>query len=152
MRRVLIAVVLAVSMAAPVAAQQPAAWMINNLDTECAPMKLRVNVWGHAEGDSQLRSGLWNAAESRLRAAGVYESEAWQDLIVSVGTLHSAGSVELTLLRAATDSGYGKPGLVVVWTTEHLTIHGDEQRHRQAASGLLDEFIAAYLRANPECG
>ena len=153
MRRTLIAASVTAVLSMPAEAEQTAEWMVENLATGCAPMSLSVHLWGDAESDSRLLQGARNAAESRLRVARLYNSEpSWQELQISIGIVHSASVVKLQLFRGASDSGYGRPGLVIVWIAETLAVHGDDQRHRQAVSEHLDQFITDYLRANPKCG
>lgn len=116
-------------------------------------MSLFVYLWAEAEGNSQLRNGLWNAAEWRLRAAGIYDSEArWQILYVQVGTAAEADVIQLRLHRGLRDTGSGSAGEAIVWSAQGLGVRGDEQDFLQAVSGKLDQFITEYLRANPECG
>ncbi|MCY4609964.1 MAG: hypothetical protein OXD40_15440 [bacterium] len=154
MKRTLIAAALAACVASPTEALllegERAA---ENLATQCAPVALHIALWGNAEDNTELWIKLWNAAESRLRSARIFDDEnQYQVLNVLVGSHGAATVIEMDLRRFAIDSGHGKSGEVIVWTTLHLMAHGDDQLYRDVAAGHLDQFLAEYLRANPECG
>lgn len=93
-----------------------------------------------------------NAAESRLRAARLYDADAEQFLYVNVNLVGGAFSISIKLERRLDDLGYGQGGLATVWHKGSLGTHGGGHDGGQFILGSLsrhlDEFIAKYLAAN----
>ena len=155
MRRVLSVMALVVGLCGPVGAQLYGEWMADNLATGCLPMGFSTHFWGDEEDDGRLERSLNNAGESRLRTAGVYTPDGWEqyglDLSFSVSTLAQASRVDLRLFRFVRDLGNGKPGTVIAWAASSIGIHGDAQDYRNTLAEMLDHFLTEYLRANPGC-
>ena len=86
-------------MATPAGARLSGEQTVDNLDTGCLPMEFHVNLWGDSEGNEDLERILRIAGRSRLRAAGVFNADAWDEygqyLLVSLGTYASANSTAL---------------------------------------------------------
>ena len=157
MRRIIAAAVLvSAAMGGTAKAQLFGDWLKDNLRTGCAPMGLAVDLVGRAEGDDRLRDNLWNAAESRLRAAGIFERPAKvQEFSVSVlstgpegQTKPNVAAVGVRIYRNIRDTGLGRFGLVIVW--ERTALVGIASV-RETVADFGDQFITEYLRANPEC-
>ena len=95
-----------------------------------------------------------NAAESRLRAARLFDADAKQFLYVNVGVVGRAFSISINLERRLDDLGYGHGGLANVWNRGSLGTHGGGHSGGQFVLGSLskhlDEFIAKYLAANDD--
>ena len=151
-----LAALLAVGLVESTGAQLHGEWMADNLATGCTPMSLDLTLYGEAEGNERLRKNLRNAAESRLRTAGVYDINGWeehrQSLDIRVGTNGVASSMELILYRFVMDTGYGQAGPVLAWEWGTIGVHGGGQDILNTVSEGLDQFITEYLRANPTCG
>ena len=143
----------------------------DNLRTGCAGMGIVPSIiahgrrpygnsgtWDKKELGKLLRMRLRNAAESRLRAAKLFDFRMEEQyLAIRVMVAQSRPLIaytSLSLNRYAYDTGYGRGGRVEVWSIGSLTRHhSDIQKAIDiAVSVLLDKFLTEYLRANPECG
>ena len=91
---------------------------------------------------------ITNTAESRLRAARLFNTEEKQFLSINVSIFNGAFNINVEFKRPL-DLGYGLKGIVDVWNTENLGTHGGNGLYiLNAVSKYLDEFLADYLRVN----
>lgn len=148
------------ALAAPADAQLRGEWVADNLRTGCEPMALHAS--SHAftpHDDENLEERLRTAAESRLRAARLYEDPpprpVQQKLVIRVlvtgpeGGPSDTSRWDVSLYRWARNTGYGQIGPVIVW---HWGAIGGVDHIVSSVSEMVDRFLVEYLRANPECG
>ena len=124
-----------------------------NLAAFCNPMGVVVESVrnkisrkiGLTEGD------LVNAAESRIRAAQLFNDESPQYLYININPTKSAFSADVALMRRTQDTGFGFSGIVNVWDDGATGTHGGDGRYvLSVVSRILDRFIAEYLRENED--
>ncbi len=114
------------------------------------------------EGDAigLTRERVQVLAESRLRAARLYDADATPYLYVNVGVLVSdyreqgAYSITLQFNKALYDSASERSGRAVTWQRGRYGMHGGDAGFiMQNLSERLDHFVLEYLRINEDaCG
>ena len=168
-RYALIPAVLLAALAGPVAADSAEArfeWF--QLLTHCAPMGLIVvDLRGDAKRIGLTRESLILAAESRLRAARLFEPDdsiiagsTLPYLYVEVHVVGSAFSVNIHLNKFLWDHELGNKifwdysdlsGYAATWETGSTGTHGGNGNYvLSSLQRHLDKFMAAYLRVNEE--
>ena len=129
-----------------------------HLFNACQPMGLAVEGLNDDARDIRLtEERLRVAADSRLRAARLYTSDAlradYAYLYVNVNVSGPAFSIRLAYNKIARDM-FGRTGWATTWTTGAAGTHGRDASYIVSVlSEHLDRFLAAYLRVNEEaCG
>ena len=88
-------------------------------------------------------------AESRLRAARLYDALARHYLYVRVGVLGSAFHIEVSFQKLLRDDVSEKNGIAATWYDGSLGTHGGNAGFiLQGVSEHLDKFVLEYLRVN----
>ena len=126
------------------------------LFNECAPIDLLVEgLPDDAAGIDLTKQRIQTLAESRLRAARLYDAAARYHLYVRVGVLVSnnrrggAFSVEVSYRKLLYDSVSDEYGIAQTWESTAYGMHSrDADYILQAVSEHLDGFVLEYLRAN----
>lgn len=138
-----------------------------HLFSRCAPMDLVVKIFHYklpwedpkspgfdkSEREVQLvltNASMADAAESRLRAARLFEKNASQYLHVKMHRHSVAFTYTIGLHRWIEDSGFGRSGTLPVWTVSRLGTGADKSGELafEDLSEQVDSFVAAYLRVN----
>ncbi len=129
-----------------------------DLFNECAPMDLVVErLPDGAEYVGLDEARVQTLAESRLRAARLYDATAPTYLYVRVGVLvinnrrgaNGAFSTEVSYRKRLYDSMSNRSGLAETWdVTSYGTHSGDAGYILQSVSEHLDHFVLDYLRVN----
>ena len=126
------------------------------LFNQCRPMGLTVEGLSKDAGKINLRkSQIQAAAESRLRAARLYDSDelssSW--LYINISIVGRAHGVFLMYNRFLSDPDNGTDGDAVTWYSGNAGTHGNNPHFiLSILSEHLDRFIADYLRVNhPAC-
>lgn len=192
------AFVLAVGKGSPAgSASLQGEWAADNLRMGCAPMGMDVVIQlpdskGEQQEEASIKDDIWNAAEWRLRSAGIFRplteiydnrsaliaqvppydktdpranplegivkirriktENPLQWLVFSLLGVGDATAVSLALYRRVTFlAGGGGEQAVIVWEHNAVQSHADDQGRQTMLMQLLDTFLTAYLRANPEC-
>ena len=129
-----------------------------DLFNECAQINLLVeNLSYDAEDIDLTKERIQTLAESRLRAARLYDAEARPYLYVRVGMLISddrhggAYTIEVSFNKHLRDGMLELEGFASTWNTGTYGTHsGDASFIMQGLSERLDEFILEYLRVNED--
>ena len=124
---------------------------------ECAPIRLIVESLSSTDAaDIDLtEERIQTLAESRLRAARLYDAAARPYLYVRVGVLVSenrsggAYSIGIFFKKYLGDGVSEQSGLAATWETGNYGTHGGDAGYiMQIVSEYLDRFILEYLRVN----
>ncbi len=127
------------------------------LFNECRPIRLVVEDLSDDAADIELtEERIQTLAESRLRAARLYDDSALHRLYVRVGVLVSEKNrdggtftVSVQYAKVLYDSVSGEVGLADTWHTGSYGTHsGDAGYIMQSLSEHLDRFVLEYLRTN----
>ena len=120
----------------------------------CGALKLVVERLSDGAADIDLTEDrIETLAESRLRAARLYNAEAIPYLYIRVGVMKqgSAFTVDVSLNKAVRDVTSSQFGLAETWTAGNFGLHGRDAGYiLQSVSELLDRFILEYLRVNED--
>ena len=149
MRRLILITSALITLAMSTRAQLSGEWVQDNLATECSAITYLV------AGDLDFSLPIEQMSDHLLQRAGIPRTESDPGtmgdayLIVSKDVVAGALHVMTTFYRRIADTGYGKPGMVVVWSSQSLV--PDFQQPFTIATEQLNQFITEYLRANPEC-
>ena len=121
----------------------------------CEPMNLLVEGLPDDAVEIDLfRSRIETLAESRLRAARLYDADASPYLYVKVGVLVSerssgAFTVDVAYKKTVYDSESDWWGYAQTWNAGSYGTHGGDAGYiMQSVSERLDQFILEYLRVN----
>lgn len=125
------------------------------LYTACQPINLFVESFRDDEEDIGLsRQAVVNAAESRLRAARMYNDavRAWF-LYIRINVVGLAFRVDVQFKRRLFQYNRLLNGLATTWETSTTGTHGkDAQYILGILSEYLDSFLVDFLRVNePAC-
>ena len=132
---------------------------VNDLDrfrlfNECTPMDLAVEEYrGDADwADVGLTADrIQTMAESRLRAARLYDATARAYLYVNVNVLSRSFSVDVDYKKPVYDAVSGETNYATTWDFGGAGGHGgDASFILQGLSEQLDRFILEYLRVNED--
>ena len=129
------------------------------LFADCQPIYLTVFVQADAPEVSGLtEERVKTVAESRLRAARLYESDI--EILPNIGMLHVAVYVQeqtraaiskIEFLKPFSDQFTGQYRHTGTWETNRIGIAGvDGNLVMQGVSEMMDEFINEYLRVNEQ--
>ena len=126
------------------------------LYTACQPIYLFVEpLTDDAEDIGLSRQAIVNAAESRLRAARLYEPRPREPRLLSVNIRVSVSTftVILAFRKTLFDRLTQSYGLATTWETGTYGIHGRDATYILGVlSRHMDEFIVEFLRVNePAC-
>ena len=117
----------------------------------CRPLGLIVEVLPEdAEEIGLTRERIQTAAESRLRAARLYDAEADHYLYVNVNTLGVVGrafSIGVGYKKWLHDEALGIGGMAQTWHTGAAGT-GGASYILQVVSEHMDRFVVEYLRVN----
>ena len=117
---------------------------------ECAPIDLIVE--GPSDGAAAIdltMERIQTLAESRLRAARLYDAAALPYLYVRVVVLGGAFNTKVSFNKWLRDDVSEKNGIAETWDTGRLGTHGGNAGFiLQGVSELLDRFVLEYLRVN----
>ena len=127
-----------------------------DLFNECAQINLMVENLSDDAADIDLtKDRVQTLAESRLRAARLYDAEARPYLYVRVGMLVSddrhggAYTIEVSFNKPLRDGMLELDGFASTWDTGTYGTHsGDTSFIMQGLSEALDKFVFEYLRVN----
>ena len=125
------------------------------LFAECKPLQLFVQKKDRDAAMIDLtEESIQTAAESRLRSARLYSTEADQVLYIDVTVIASAFHIHLKYMKKLFDSLSGERLLAVSWNTGSTGQHaGDSGYILSSLSRYLDEFLVEFLRVNEAaCG
>ena len=120
--------------------------------TKCTPIRLLVeDLPEDAREISLTRQRIQNMAESRLRAARMYDEEVHPHLYINVNVVGRAWSVILELNKVLDDQVSGHQSFASTWDSGSTGTHGGDAGYiMQSVSEHLDRFILEYLRVNEE--
>ena len=117
---------------------------------ECAPINLIVE--GLSDGAAAIdltMERIQTLAESRLRAARLYDAAALPYLYVRVGVFGGAFHIKVSFKKRLRDDVSEKNGIAETWDTGSLGTHGGDAGFiLQGVSEHLDRFVLEYLRVN----
>ena len=125
------------------------------LFADCGPMRLVVEELGEDAANIGLTEGpIRAAAESRLRSARLYSTEADQYLYIIVTAVGFAYSVDLQYNKNVFDRLSGFSYLTPTWNTASTGMHfGDSGYILSSVSQHIDFFLVEFLRVNEAaCG
>ena len=135
-------------------AQDVSAFDRFKLFNECGPMNLSVEDYGDDADRSDIGltvDRIQTMAESRLRAARLYNATALPYLYVNVNVAKRGYSVDVDYNKVVYDAVSGETNYAKTWTTGGTGTHvGDAGFILQGLSEHLDRFILAYLRVNED--
>ena len=124
------------------------------LFNECGPMHLTVEDYGDDADwtDTGLTvDRLQTMAESRLRAARLYDATARPFLYVNVNVVSSSYSLSVKYHKFVYDPVSGETSLAATWDVGSTGTHGGDAGYiLQSVSESLDSFILEYLRVNED--
>ena len=130
---------------------------INRFDlfTECSPMHLLVE--GLHEDATKIgltEEAIQATAESRLRSARLYSSEADPYLYINVNVVGPAFSDRLQFRKTLFDPLTGLSFPAATWQIGAAGTHGRDAGYiLSTVSQHLDQFLVEFLRVNEEaCG
>lgn len=122
----------------------------------CRPLDLIVEFLPEdAEEIGLTRERIQTAAESRLRAARLYDAEADHDLYVNVNVVGSAFSIGIGYNKWLHDEALDIVGRAQTWHAGAAGTHGggDASFILQGVSEHMDRFVVECLRVNESaCG
>lgn len=120
------------------------------LFNDCKPMDLVVERLHDDAGKIGLtKARLQAAAESRLRSARLYDSDAAAYLYMNVAVASPAFSIRLEYRKRVFDPASVKSGYAATWNTGSTGTHGGDAGYIVSAlSEKLDRFLVEYLRVN----
>ena len=117
----------------------------------CRPLYLVVeDLNKHAEEIGLTKERIQTAAESRLRAARLYDAEAADHyLYVNVTVARRAFSTRVGYNKLLHDEALGIGGRAETWNTGSTGTHGGDAGYiLQDVSEKIDRFVVEYLRVN----
>ena len=124
------------------------------LFNECGPMNLGVEPYKDNAGWADIGltvDRIQTMAESRLRAARLYDATARSYLFVDVNVVGSGFSLNVNYNKLVYDAVSGETYYATTWTTGGTGTHGGDAGFiLQGLSENLDRFILAYLRVNED--
>ena len=123
------------------------------LFNECGPMDLAVEDYGDAGwADIGLTvDRIQTMAESRLRAARLYDVTAFPILYVNVNVVTRGFSLGVEYRKVVYDRVSGETNYATTWESGSVGTHsGDAGFILQGLSEYLDRFILEYLRVNED--
>ena len=124
-----------------------------SLFNECTPMKLVVEEYA---GDSDWADigltvdRIQTMAESRLRAARLYDGTALAYLYVNVNILGTGVSLSVRYNKLVYDAVSGETNLATTWDAGSVGTSNSASFILQGLSEHLDRFILEYLRVNED--
>ena len=125
-----------------------------NLFNECGPMNLVIEEY---QGDTDWSDigltvdRIQTMAESRLRAARLYDATALAYLYVNVNVLGRAFSLRVEYSKVLYDGVSGETNYARTWDIDSAGTHGGDAGFiLQGLSEYLDRFILEYLRVNED--
>lgn len=125
------------------------------LFADCQPMVLVVERMSPDASEIGLtEESILAAAESRLRAARLYDAEATHYLYVNVNVAGPAFSLSLEFNKPFYDPLSDTPGLATTWDIGVTGTHGGNAGYILSnVSQHMDRFLVEFLRVNEaECG
>lgn len=125
------------------------------LFVNCQPVYLAVEGLHNmpdAEKIGLTRTAIINAAESRLRSAGIYTDKPVNIphfLYINVNVLGSAFNAEISLHKMLHDSRTRLNGYATTWDHSITGTHGQNRGYiLSSVSSLIDHFLVEYFRVN----
>ena len=125
------------------------------LFAECKPMQLVVaGISKDAAKIDLTKESIQAAAESRLRSARLYSTEADQYLFINTNVYLGAFTVRVQYHKRLFDPLSGEQTAAVSWESAGIGQHaGDSVYILSSVSRHLDKFLVEFLRVNEEaCG
>ena len=125
------------------------------LFADCGPMQLTVEKLSEdAKKIGLTEESIQAAAESRLRSARLYSTEADQYLYINVNVVDVAFSARLEFNKVVSDPLSGERLYATTWNSSSTGAHaGDSGYILSSVSRHLDRFLVEFLRVNEEaCG
>ena len=123
------------------------------LFNECGPMELLVEEYKNADwADIGLTvDRIQTMAESRLRAARLYDGTALPYLYVNVNVVGDGFSLSVRYNKLLYDPVSGETYPTITWDGSGAGTHGGDAGFiLQGLSEHLDRFILEYLRVNED--
>ena len=124
------------------------------LFNECGPMKFLVEEYKDEADWADIgltMDRLQTMAESRLRAARLYDATVVPYLYVNVNVVSSAYSLRVAYNKLMYDGASGETSYAATWAIGSAGTHGGNAGFiLQSLSEHLDGFILAYLRVNED--
>ena len=119
---------------------------------DCGPMRLLVEgVDEDATKIGLTKEALQAAAESRLRAARLYDRDADPYLYISVNVVGPAFGVGVEFNKYVFDYASEHSFLAATWNSRSAGTHGGDAGYLVSSiSQHLDIFLVEYLRVNEE--
>lgn len=125
------------------------------LFSDCQPMDLVVEGLPPDASEIGLtEESIVATAESRLRAARLYDAEATHYLYINVNVLGPAFSRSLELKKRVHDLSSDTISLATTWGTGSIGTHGGDAGYiLSSVSQAMDRFLVAFFRVNEAaCG
>jgi len=121
------------------------------LFADCRPMRLVVeSLPAGASKIGLTEEAIRAAAESRLRAARLYDSRAVYYLYVNVNVFRMAFSINLEFKKYVHDPLSGNTGPATTWVAGTTGTHGGSGANYilSSLSQYMDKFLVEFLRVN----
>ena len=135
-------------------AQDVSAYDRFELFNECRPMDLTVEDYEDDAGWTDIGltvDRIQTMAESRLRAARLYDATAFPILYVNLGVSSSSFSLGVKYRKVVYDRVSGETNYATTWDIGSVGTHGGDAGFiLQGLSEYLDRFILEYLRVNED--
>ena len=122
-----------------------------NLFNHCKPIKLPelILLDDDAKKIGLSDKSILTAAESRLRAARLYDENANNSLLIQINVFQSVFSMNVYFTKRLFDPVTDVYMYVSTWRKGVTGTHGQDSSYIMSSlSQLLDQFFAEYLRVN----
>ncbi len=118
----------------------------------CEPMDLLVvSLNSDAKDIGLTEERIQAAVESRLRSARLYDSDAYNFLLVAVNVSDFSFSVIIQYMKEVTDQASGLSFPAATYHNDSVGTHGKDSGYiLSTVSEHLDQFLVNFLRANEE--
>ena len=126
-------------------------WQRFRLFADCKPMDIVVeNLNKGASRIGLTKESLQYTAESRLRVARLYDSEASHYLYINIFARNDVFSLELAFKKKVLDRFSGVNASAVTWVVHSLGSYGNSGAPfvLSTLSKYMDQFLAEFLRVN----
>ena len=105
----------------------------------------------HATEIGLAKQSILNSAESRLRSARLYDSEATHFLYINVNVFSGTFSTSLELHKLVWDPLILLAYSASTWDSRSIGTHGRDASYiLSSVSRHMDEFLVEFLRVNEE--
>ena len=127
-------------------------WERFQLFASCERMAVDIGHLGPGVREIGLtKESIQAAAESRLRSARLFDSDATTYLRITAIAHSVAFALQVEYLKSLHDPLTGLVAAAPTWSYTFLGTHGRSSNYIMSSlSGLLDQFLVEYLRVNEE--